>query len=177
MNPDTERLNPDIKEVRIGVRRLRKIKIYPLSAKDQFELTDLVAGGLKHFLSLGQHMSDVDFVTESLGLIRENFERIAKLITDPKEMGDNILGDLTNNQIAEIANIVYEVNFANLQKKVTGLLKHLPSSMRRSSQEFFGDTLNTDLTISTEEVSDKGDSPLDKSALSTSTQKESDGTI
>lgn len=177
MNPDTERLNPDIKEVKIGVRRLRKIKIYPLSAKDQFELSDLVAGGLKHFLSLGQHMSDVDFVKESLGLIRENFERIAALITDPKDMGEHILGDLTNNQIAEIAGIVYEVNYASLQKKVTGLLKHLPSGMRRSSQEFFEDTINTDLTISSEEVSDKVDSLLDKSELSTNTQKKSDGTI
>ena len=177
MNPDTERLNPDIKEIKIGVRRLRKIKIYPLSAKDQFELSDLVAGGLKHFLSLGQNMSDVDFVKASLGLIRENFERIAQLITDPKDVGDNILGDLTNNQIAEIAEIVYEVNYASLQKKVTGLLKHLPSSMRRSSQEFFGDTPNIDLSISTEEVSGMEDSPLDRSERSTNIQKESDGMI
>jgi hypothetical protein len=177
MNPDTERLNPDIKEIKIGVRRLRKIKIYPLSAKDQFELSDLVAGGLKHFLSLGQNMSNVDFVKESLGLIRDNLDRIIRLVTEPKDVGDDVLSDLTNNQIAEIAEIIYEVNYASLQKKVTGLLKHLPSSMRRSSPGFFGDTPNIDLSISTEEVSDGEDSLSDKSERSTTIQKESDGMI
>ena len=178
MNPDTERLNPDIKEAKIGVRRLRKIKIYPLSAKDQFELTDLVTGSLQGFLSLGQKgLSDVDFVREIVGLIRNNIDKILKLTTDEKEVGEDVLSNMTNNQAIEIAEIIYSVNFATLQKKVADLLKQLPSLTRRSSLDFFGDTRNTTLSTSTEEPIEMEDSLSDKPLSSTSTQNGSDGTI
>lgn len=177
MNPDTERLNPDIRKVKIGVRRLREIKVYPLSAKDQFELTDLVTGGLQGFLSLGQKgLSDVDFVREIITLIRNNIDQILGLITDKKEVGEDVLGNITNNQAVEIAEIVYAVNFATLQKKVADLLKQLPSLTRRSSQDFFGDTLNTTLSTSSEEPLEKEGLHLDKPLFSTSTLNGSDGT-
>ena len=43
----TDRLNPQVAEVEIGVRNLRKITIYPLSIADQLSTTDLVSEAIR----------------------------------------------------------------------------------------------------------------------------------
>ena len=35
-------VNPQVKSIKLGVRTLRKITIYPLSVADQLELTDMI---------------------------------------------------------------------------------------------------------------------------------------
>ena len=165
-NPDSKRLNPDIKEVKIGVRRLRTIKVYPLSAADQFKLSDIITKGLQTFLA-SEGEVDIAFVSVMMGLIRENIGTVLELVTDEKDRGKNILEDLTNNQIVEIADIIYEVNYMALQKKVTSLLEklapNLPASLSgRLSQPFSEDTPSTDSITITGEDSETEDSPSDR---------------
>ena len=178
MNPDNDRINPDIKEVKIGIRRLRKIKVYPLSAADQFKMTDILNEGLQKFTEMGD-LPNAAFVAQMMELIRSNIGTIFGLVTDAKDRGENILEELTNNQIAEIAEVIYEVNYKTLQKKVTSLLEKvtgmLPSG--RLSPIVSEDTLNTISPIISEEVSSTGASPLDRSPSSTSVPNENSGII
>ena len=163
--PDIKRLNPDIKEVRVGVRRLRTIKVYPLSASDQFELSDIITEAIKTFMASEGEM-DIAFVSVMVKLVSENIGKILEFVTDEKDRGDNILKDLTNNQVIEIAEIIYEVNYAALQKKVTSLLMVLgpmpQSPLGRSSQPPSEDILNTNYVIFSGEDTEKEDLPSGK---------------
>ena len=148
-NPD-DRLNPQIREIKIGVRRLRKIKIYPMSAADQFKMTDMINQGLQAF-SGSQDLNNVEFVATLVSLVQGNIGQLIELVTDEKERGDHILEELTNTQIAEIADIIYEVNYRTIQKKVTSLLGRLTEALPtgRLSQQFSEDIPNIDSETST----------------------------
>jgi hypothetical protein len=157
-SPDNDRLNPSIKEVKIGIRRLRKIKIYPLSASDQFKMTDMINAGLQAFAG-SQDLNNVEFVATLVTLVQENIGKIIELITDEKDRGDHILDELTNAQIVEIADIIYEVNYETIQKKVTSLLGMLTETLPtgRLSQQFSEDIPNIDLETSTQSDSEMED--------------------
>ena len=49
---DMQNLNPQITDVEIGVRTLRKIKLYPLSVGDQMKMTAMIASTVSTFLVL-----------------------------------------------------------------------------------------------------------------------------
>ena len=46
----TDRLNPQVADVEVGVRNLRKIQIYPLSVADQLATTDLITEAIAGFM-------------------------------------------------------------------------------------------------------------------------------
>jgi hypothetical protein len=158
------RLNPDIKEAQVGVRQLRKIKIYPLSAADQFKFTDLFSDAIRKLVNASEEYTDVDFVAEGLKIIRDNIGVLLDFVVDPKDLknGTSILEELTNNQIVKIAEIIYKVNYEDVQKKVTGLLGKLKEMkeelpLRRLSP-LSSDTIpNTTSLTPSEEASEMGD--------------------
>lgn len=115
-----KQLNPEVKEIKIGIRELRSIKIYPLSFRDQSSASDLISESMQKLLE-AQNRPDIVFVTEILNMITENADRILSLVMDPAEKGDDILGELSNQQLLEIAETIYDVNYAHLQKKVRSL--------------------------------------------------------
>lgn len=159
---DMERINPDIKETDIGVRKLRTIKLYPLSMADQIKMSGLISQGLQTFFSLKNQNDDVAFVTHLVGIIQANLADVLDLVTDEKDRGEDILSDITNNQALQIAEFVYEVNYAALEKKVRSLFGKIGpvvgqtindlSLSKRSSQQSSDDTLNTDSKIVSDEA-------------------------
>lgn len=158
MNPENEskRLNPQIREVEIGVRVLRSIKIYPLSMADQLKLSNAITTALKGFFAMGDQ-SDVAFVVYILEVIKKDMGTILELLTDEEDRnGGPLLDDITNEQMTNIAEIVYEVNYKTLSKKVNDLLKRAPKGslppLKRSLRGSSGNTQATDLKTSTEKV-------------------------
>ena len=114
-----KKLNPQIHEVPIGTRELRKIKIYPLAAGHQLELTDLISDSVAAFMEIeGKGEDMIKFVSFILGLIKENIGRIIKYITEENE---SILMEISNDQLADIVEIVYKENFEGPIKKVQAL--------------------------------------------------------
>lgn len=138
--------NPDIRKVLIGKQELREITIMPLSISDQFKLSDLINRTLQYLIDAAQR-DDAAFVAFMVDLIRGNLGRILDMATNAKPPGrikrlfkskKSLVSDITNAQALEIAEIIYEINYEEILKKVPRLLKEkkesLPEPLRRRFQ-------------------------------------------
>jgi hypothetical protein len=157
---DNERLNPQVVDIEIGIRTLRKKKIYPLSMADQLELSDLIAQALNAFFSRetgeSEEQQNMALVAFIIDLIKQNLKRILEMVTDVKE-DENLLKEITNLQASEIANIIYEVNYESAVKNLKDLFEKVKGlfNSERLSQLSANDITNTDLKISTEKAGEK----------------------
>lgn len=157
MSEEMKNLNPQIVDIKIGIRSLRKITVYPLSVSDQFKMSDLITKALqKFFLKKGE--DDVAFIAFLLDLIRKNLVRILELITEEKEPG-KLLRDITNLQMSEIAMTIYKVNYGEPSKNAESLLDQIKTLFLsgRLLQQSVSDIQDTDSVISSEDRSEKED--------------------
>jgi len=92
----TDKINPQIADLEIGIRNLRTIKIYPLSLGDQLEMTDLITETVQRFFASREDMEkedDIEFVQFFVNLLKDNLDKILGLIAD-----EDILKELSNLQ-------------------------------------------------------------------------------
>lgn len=150
--PDNNKLNPQIMEVEIGIRTLRTIKIYPLSMADQFKMSGIITEGLQGFFEK-KDATDIEFVSFLLNFIQKNIEKIIKLISD--ENPTTIIKELTNNQVCEIVDIIYNVNYKKAIKNVTSLFG-TDFLSKRQLQQYVND-MDTDLNDSIQDHSETED--------------------
>jgi hypothetical protein len=145
---EDQMLNPQVAEVEIGIRNMRKIKVYPLSMADQLKLTDTISKALaeQFAVSPNSDMAVIAFITK---LVQENLGKILSMVTD--EDGDSIMTEITNLQAASIAEIVYETNYGVVSKNFKSLLGKLgilfPSGRQLPPSV---NDMDTGLTTSTE---------------------------
>jgi len=123
---DDQKLNPQIRRVTIGIKSLREIQIYPLSMADQLEVTDLVAAAIKTYVQSGDQ-SELGIATFMATAIKDNVTVLLKKATDE---GEDILKEITNLQAAEIAEILYEVNYESIAGKVKSLVEKIKKQFR-----------------------------------------------
>ena len=116
-------LNPQIAEVEIGIRNLRKITVYPLSMADQLKLTDTITQALKEQFEKNAN-SDMAIIAFITNLIKDNLGKIIAMVTDETD-GDALLGEITNFQAVQIAEILYEVNYGVVAKNFKSLFGKL----------------------------------------------------
>ena len=140
MNTSDEmvRLNPQIKDVEIGIRNLRSIKIYPLSVSDQLTATNLVTSALQVFMTNKDvKNNDLLFVAFMLEQIRTNASEILKMVLDETESPEAVLKEMSNEQMMVIVKAIYEVNYESLSKNVKSLLEKTKkeSVSERQSQQ------------------------------------------
>ena len=131
------RLNPQIKDVEIGIRNLRSIKIYPLSVSDQLTATNLVTSALQVFMTNKDvKNNDLLFVAFMLEQIRTNASEILKMVLDETESPEAVLKEMSNEQMMVIVKAIYEVNYESLSKNVKSLLEKKKESVsERQSQQ------------------------------------------
>lgn len=157
--PDEDRsqLNPQIASATIGVRNLREISIYPLSLGDQLSTTNIIT---EAFVIVSGAEDDIEVAGAAVKLIEQNFPLIIEFITDAdKDTAPEYLNDITNAQAVEIAEIVYEQNYASLIKKVKGLFERIAEEMKKIPSKGplppSVKSTDTDSETSTEEDSEK----------------------
>jgi len=167
-----DKLNPKRKEFDIGKRELRTIEILPVSIADQFKLSDLINEGIQAFAKLQGTSDDKAFIAKILDITRKNLGRILELAVEDKSLDSkeinfcfwqkkrSILDDITNEQAFEIAQIIYDMNYAVLLKKVKDLLEKHPGIKDllsgRSLPPFSEDILSSGSKTSTKKASGKG---------------------
>lgn len=152
MSGDNNTLNPQITDVEIGVRSLRKITIYPLSMAAELKLTDLITRVLREFYGAGKQ-EDLAFISIIMGIIRDNLGSLIEMITD-NENSEDLLNEITNIQAVELAEVIFDVNFAGAIKNAIGLFekaRNIGSPSKRSSQKSARGTGVIGLTTSTKE--------------------------
>lgn len=145
------RLNPNISEVSVGTRTLRKITIYPLSIGHQLKIKELVTSlfsllenkpeidlnGADHsemealIAEEGLLDEGVNFVENIVGVLTDSIEQVIEFTTD--ENANVTVDEITNNQFVEILEIVVNNNFevpGKKLKKVAAKVKELFPSMK-----------------------------------------------
>ena len=153
----SERINPRVREIDIGIRNLRKIKIYPLSMADQMKLTKIINESLQTFFNLDEKEGkegQLQFAAYMVSIIESNINKLLKLVC-PDETPSNILKEIDNAQLSEIVKCVYQDNYEQPVKNVTSLFpkEQLQSVLKRQSQPSVSDT-DIDSIISTEPASE-----------------------
>lgn len=149
-----DEMNPKIRTVKIGIRTLTEIKIYPLSIAGQGDMADLISSACKEFF-VGQEktkptktkktetilpaqMSDLDFIKFVIDLLKKNLQKMLCMTTDfsdPKD-ADGLLANMDNDQAVEIAEIIFEQNYENSIKNSLGLFNRF--------RELFKDQMKSD---------------------------------
>ena len=123
-------MNPDITTVEVGIRKLREITIYPLSVASQLEATEIIASVMNTVAGF-EGLEDEEVVTTFVSLLRTNLEKILKLILDESEEID--FNELTNPQLENIVNVIFDKNYKDVvknSKDLIGKIKPLLTSMR-----------------------------------------------
>ena len=129
---DESKINPQIADLKIGIRNLRTIKIYPLSLGDQLEMTDLITETVQEFFASREkieNQEDMEFVQFFVKILRENLGKILNLIAD-----EDVLKDLTNLQAVELADLIYEMNYADSIKNAQSLFKKIQPMFQSKGQ-------------------------------------------
>ena len=161
-------INPQVKEIKIGLRSLRKIKIYPLSVADQLELTDMITEAVGVFFSLDAEgkMTEgppAEFIVFVFGLIKDNVGEIVTKVTG-EEDSDAILGDMSNDQLSDMITIVYKENFEAPLAKLVDLFQQkdeettAESILAKLSQPSVESTGDTESNTSSEEATGREES-------------------
>jgi hypothetical protein len=160
-----EDVNPQVKDMKIGVRSLRKINVYPLSVADQLEMTDMITEAVGAFFALDAEgkVSEgppVEFVAFMFELIKGNLGDIITKVTG-EEDSDAVLKDMTNDQLSEMVGIVYKENFEGPLAKIVDLFQKENEEtmtsliLEKLQASSAGSTEDTDSKISSEEVTGK----------------------
>jgi len=160
---DDKRLNPQITETDVGVRNLRKITIYPLALGDEIKLTETLSQAIStYFESVKtiEGISDVALIGFVVDLIKGNFKEIIGFVVDEGIDVRELMGDITNFQVAGIARIMYEKNFEEAAKNAGGL-SEIVKKLFLSERPFPQSASDTDIPIlpSTEPLSEEEVSP------------------
>lgn len=151
-----EKLNPKVKEIEIGIRNFRKIKVYPLSAYDQLKLASFFSDAVAKFLEIAE-TSNLQIIEFVRNVLETNIEEILKMVTDYDE---DMLKEIDNEQLLSIVDVVYETNFASVmeknESKVMTLIKNRLSSTKLSP--ILSEPIpNTESSMFTETALEKGD--------------------
>ena len=153
------RRNPQIKDVDVGVKLLRKIEIYPLSMAQQLELTEGISDMLKIVLS-EEGVSNAGVAELGMTFILKNLPTILSYVVDP-EAFEGLIEDMTMDQSITIGRIVYDMNYANLEKNVVRpLVKKALTLLKEKTPsggplQQFASNMDIGSTISTEKPGEK----------------------
>lgn len=124
-NKKAQKLNPEVAVIELGVRHLRKVTFYPLSAADQLKMTGILEDIFKELVSLDQGSNKdeslVVFFKRALEIINENIALLVKMVSD--EDPDELLNDLTNSQLVKVVEYIYKTNFEGPLKNLLSLFQ------------------------------------------------------
>lgn len=123
-------MNPDITTAQVGIRKLREVTIYPLSVASQLQATEIIAK-IMNTIAGFEDLEDHEVVESFLTILKESMTDILKLVLDEKECID--FAELTNPQLENIVNILFDKNYKDIVKNsrdLIGKIKPLLVSMR-----------------------------------------------
>ena len=130
------KLNPMVREFEVGSRELRTIKIYPLSIGDQNKMGSVLVEAIKMFAdkaniygtvdSVQAGLDNVGIIAEVIDLITVNLSKILTLASDvPQEEMDEVVDSMTNMQLTEIVEGIWDMNYEGSVKNVQNLIQRI----------------------------------------------------
>ena len=143
------KINPEIVDIDIGVRYLRKVTFYPLSAGHQLKLTSMIEDIFKEMVNIKPEDDDstVAFFSKLLDIVKENIDKIVGFICD--EDSEELLDDMTNLQLVNVVEYVYKTNYE-------GPLKNLLSLFQREGESNWKELILSQLSQPSAKSTDTG---------------------
>ena len=169
MSGDEQKLNPQITEVYIGTRDLRKVVIYPMSMADQKKFGVVFQKALEGYFNRTTDKDELSrddilpFIVDMKKLVSDNMLEILKIVSDlEKKDIKKFFEDATSMQVSEIINKVVEANFEDPLKNLQSLFEkgmnlYEQFQLKRQLLPFLSDTPNTPLDTSIAEALEKED--------------------
>jgi hypothetical protein len=103
----------------VGVRELKEITIFPLSYGDMKKFTDKISEVIKDFAEKQEEGEEntLNTIRSILTLIEENLVDISNMVCEEPLDVDK----MTNEQVVEFCEKVYDLNFEGASKKFQSL--------------------------------------------------------
>lgn len=166
--PEATNLNPDIRELQIGVRGLRTVTVYPLSVRDQLKTSSIVSSAVVTFFSGfedADNVPDTDFAMFVSQLVGGNLESVVRMALADEPEDHDVLAEFTNKQLEELVRAIYEVNYSflsSLFQTLTQKFKTVKSLRSTTSLQTSVTDMDIDQLNSLESLSKKEVLPSDK---------------
>jgi hypothetical protein len=130
-------LNPQIFNVTIGKRNMRKITLYPLSLGDEIKVSNIFSEVISIFLVATEmqeerQINSIALLTSMFKIIKDNLGTILTLITD--EDGEQLVNEITNVQAEDMIKKIIETNFVSVSKNFKSLLEKSKSLFQSGGQ-------------------------------------------
>jgi hypothetical protein len=131
--PELE-LNPDIIKVKVGIREINTVSLYPLPASFQVKLIKNISQLLVDIFSFSaKEMSDKEIgkklTVAIVDALEKNLPEVLKFSFDTKELSDigisnneELLDTISTKQLDTILSHVYKTNYEGIVGKITGRL-------------------------------------------------------
>lgn len=158
---DSKKLNPAVRSMEYGNRELTTIQLYPLSYKDQKEMTSVAVAAVLELASgrvaSGNNVAFAQFILDQIETHLVFFIKAMAGISD--EEAHEVASRLTNDQAMQLIQHCWEMNYEGPLKNGQDLFNRMKKvfPMKRSSQPSSAATPNTALNTSTESPSEKVD--------------------
>jgi hypothetical protein len=136
-------LNPKIREFEVGARETRTIKIYPLSIADQLKMGDIIVTaitdarvaaakyteetkGMTGEEIINARLNQMSAIGDFMRLIEDNLAKILGVASDvPAEEIGNVVNDMTNEQLYDIVDHIWTVNYEEVRKNGLNLFQRV----------------------------------------------------
>lgn len=130
---DAEKLNPEVKKVKVGKKNLIEISILPLSFSDQSIVLDKIFETILIGASSWVNLKETDVLLQAKAAITKNIELILGYVLDPDDelKSSDVMNAITNSQLLDIVESIWEVNYADpLEKKGLTLIAKIQTAFR-----------------------------------------------
>lgn len=121
-----------------GKKEQYRLELWPLSLRDQLKITGLVVTfitSIVSFTSEGSEATRLDVVKGMADLIAKNFTKIAAIAADLPETDERITSleeNVTNNQLMEFVQYIWETNYGSVRKNYESLIGELTGMLSRA---------------------------------------------
>ena len=116
-----------------GKKNQYNLTLWPLSVGDQLKVSGLVTGfigTLATILTSEERPSEAAVVAMAVNLIAKDITKVVALTADLPEDDErivNLLDNLTNMQMAQLVQYVWETNYDSVRKNYASLMEELGS--------------------------------------------------
>ena len=116
------KLLPNTRKLVVGIREMKEVEVYPLSFGQQKKFADKIASALNEFSEKNEEdLAVTDMAQMILTLIEDNIIILSEMVI---EGGINV-ENITNDQVVELATIIYEMNYEGASKNVLNLVNRM----------------------------------------------------
>ncbi len=116
------KLLPNTRKLVVGIREMKEVEVYPLSFGQQKKFADKVASALNEFSEKNEEdLAVTDMAQMILTLIEDNIVALSEMVIE----GGIDVENITNDQVVELATIIYEMNYEGASKNVLNLVNRM----------------------------------------------------